>query len=84
MGFFRYPTERGRVHVIRQKPQKKNSNGNGIQQTTYYNMRKSDRATTMKQVEELRQVLGERDAEVRDLAYKDLLPDQMLRAQHAL
>ena len=26
----------------------------------------------------------ERDAEVQDLAYKDLLPDQILRAQHAL
>ena len=26
----------------------------------------------------------ERDAEVQDLAYKDLLPDQLLRAQHAL
>ena len=37
-----------------------------------------------KQVEELRQLVGERDAEVQDLAYKDLLPDQILRAQHAL
>ena len=36
------------------------------------------------QVDELRQLVGERDIEVRDLAYKDLLPGQILRAQHAL
>ena len=29
-------------------------------------------------------MVGERDIEVRDLAYKDLLPGQILRAQHAL
>ena len=29
-------------------------------------------------------MVGERDAEVRDLAYKDLLPNQIVRAQHAL
>ena len=29
-------------------------------------------------------MVGERDAEVRDLAYKDPLLDQILRAQHAL
>ena len=37
-----------------------------------------------RQVEDLQLLVGERDAEVRDLAYKDLLPDQILRAQHAL
>ena len=35
-------------------------------------------------LKKLRQLVGERDAEVRNLAYKDLLPDQILRAQHAL
>ena len=35
-------------------------------------------------VEDLQLLVGERDAEVRDLAYRDLLPDQILRAQHAL
>ena len=37
-----------------------------------------------RQVDDLRQLVGERDEEVRDLAYKDLLPAQILRAQHAL
>ena len=45
---------------------------------------KKQNGELQKQVEELRQLVGERDAEVRDLAYKDLLPDQILRAQHAL
>ena len=37
-----------------------------------------------RQVDDLQLLVGERDAEVRDLACKDLLPDQILRAQHAL
>ena len=37
-----------------------------------------------RQVDDLQQLVGERDAEVRDLAYKDLLPNQIVRAQHAL
>ena len=37
-----------------------------------------------RQVDDLQQLVGERDIEVRDLAYKDLLPGQILRAQHAL
>ena len=37
-----------------------------------------------RQVDDLQQLVGERDAEVRGLAYKDVLPDQILRAQHAL
>ena len=69
---------------------KNNGNGNEFQQNTYYNMHKSVKQykkhneELQKQVGELRQSVGERDAEVRDLAFNDLLPDQILRAQHAL
>ena len=42
---------------------------------------KKENGELQKQVEELRQLVGERDAEVRDLAYKDP-PDQIFRSQH--
>ena len=45
---------------------------------------KKQNVELQQQVDELRQLVGERDTEVRDLAYKDLLPGQILRAQHAL
>ena len=45
---------------------------------------KKQNVELQRQVEDLQLLVGERDAEVRDLAYKDLLPDQILRAQHAL
>ena len=69
------------------------SNGthdNKISQQNHYYQAQDRRAVQaangelQMQVEKLRHLVGERDAEVRDLAYKDLLPDQMLRAQHAL
>ena len=45
---------------------------------------KKQNTELQRQVDDLQLLVGERDAEVRDLAYKDLLPDQILRAQHAL
>ena len=45
---------------------------------------KKQNVELQRQVEDLQLLVGERDAEVRDLAYKDPLPDQILRAQHAL
>ena len=45
---------------------------------------KKQNVELQRQVEDLQLLVGERDAEVRDLAYKDLLPGQNLRAQHAL
>ena len=45
---------------------------------------KKQNVELQRQVEDLQLLVGERNAEVRDLAYKDLLPDQILRAQHAL
>ena len=45
---------------------------------------KKQNTELQRQVDDLRQLVGERDEEVRDLAYKDLLPDQILRAQYAL
>ena len=59
-------------------------------QNHYNNMHKTveqykkQNVELQRQVEDLQLLVGERDAEVRDLAYKDLLPDQILRAQHAL
>ena len=61
-----------------------------FRQNHYNNMRKTieqhkkQNVELQRQVEDLQLLLGERDAEERDLAYKDLLPDQILRAQHAL
>ena len=45
---------------------------------------KKQNVELQRQVDDLQQLVGERDIEVRDLAYKDLLPGQILRAQHAL
>ena len=61
-----------------------------FRQNHYNNMHKTieqykkQNVELQRQVDDLQQLVGERDAEVRDLAYKDLLPDQILRAQHAL
>ena len=61
-----------------------------FRQNHYNNMHKTveqykkQSVELQRQVEDLQLLVGERDAEVRDLAYKDLLPDQILRAQHAL
>ena len=61
-----------------------------FRQDHYNNMHKTveqykkQNVELQQQVDELRQLVGERDIEVRDLAYKDLLPGQILRAQHAL
>ena len=55
-----------------------------FQQNHYNNMHKTveqykkQNVELQRQVEDLQQLVGERDAEVRDLAYKDLLPDQIL------
>ena len=65
-------------------------NNKVFRQDHYNNMHKTveqykkQNVELQQQVEELRQLVGERDIEVRDLAYKDLLPGQILRAQHAL
>ena len=45
---------------------------------------KKQNVELQRQVNGLQQLVGERDEEVRDLAYKNLLPDQILRPQHAL
>ena len=45
---------------------------------------KKQNVELQRRVDDLQQLVGERDAEVRDLAYKGVLPDQILRAQHAL
>ena len=61
-----------------------------FRQDHYNNMHKTveqykkQNVELQRQVDDLQQLVGERDAKVRDQAYKDLLPDQILRAQHAL
>ena len=67
-----------------------NKNNKVFRQDHYNNMHKTveqykkQNAELQRQVDDLQQLVGERDIEVRDLAYKDLLPGQILRAQHAL
>ena len=71
---------------------KNTDNDNKVFRQNHYNMHKTveqykkQNIELQRQVEDLQLSVGERerDAEVRDLAYKDLLPDQILRAQHAL
>ena len=59
-------------------------------QSHYNNMHKTveqykkQNVELQRQVEDLQLLVGERDAEVRDLAYKDLLPGQILQALQAL
>ena len=65
-------------------------NNKVFRQDHYNNMHKTveqykkQNVALQQQVDELRQLVSERDTEVRDLAAKDLLPGQILRAQHAL
>ena len=65
-------------------------NNKAFRQDHYNNMHKTveqhkkQNVELRQQVDELQQLVAERDTEVRDLAYKDLLPGQILRAQHAL
>ena len=67
-----------------------NKDNKVFRQDHYSNMHKivekykKQNVELQQQVDDLRQLVGERDIEVRDLAYKDLLPEQILRAQHAL
>ena len=67
-----------------------NKNNKAFRQDHYNNMHKTveqykkQNVELQQQVDELQQLVAERDTEVRDLAYKDLLPGQILRAQHAL
>ena len=67
-----------------------NKDNQVFRQDHYNNMHKTvekykkQNVELQQQVDELRQLVGERDTEVRDLAYKDPLPGQILRAQHAL
>ena len=73
---------------------KDNDDNKFFRQNHYNNMRKTveqykkQNEELQKQVEDLQLLVGEREMQkyvvVRDLAYKDLLPDQILRAQHAL
>ena len=83
-----------RVYVLPQEQkaqqQQDNDDNKVFRQNHYSNMHKTveqykkQNVELQRQVEDLQLLVGERDAEVRDLAYKDLLPDQILRAQHAL
>ena len=67
-----------------------NKDNKAFRQDHYNNMHKTveqykkQNVELQRQVDDLQQLVGERDIEVRDLAYKDLLPGQILRAQHAL
>ena len=68
----------------------KNKNNKVFRRDHYNNMHKTveqykkQNVELQQQVDELQQLVAERDTEVRDLPYKDLLPGQILRAQHAL
>ena len=67
-----------------------NKSNKVFRQDHYNNMHKTvekykkQNVELQRQVDDLQLLVGERDIEVRDLAYKDLLPGQILRAQHAL
>ena len=84
--------EEERMYYLKNKSNKsKNKNDNKITRQNHYNnmhktveQHKKQNVELQRQVEDLQLLVGERDAGVLDLAYKDLLPDQILRAQHAI
>ena len=77
-------------HLKHNNKSKNTENNKAFRQDHYNNMHKTveqykkQNVALQQQVDELRQLVSERDTEVRDLAHKDLLPGQILRAQHAL